>query len=69
MLDAFEHGVCFVNLAPVRDPDLVVTTIAQALDVREAGDQPLLGACKTSARAGRCCWCWITSSRWSRLRR
>ena len=42
LLGVFEHEVYFVNLAPISDADRVVTTIAQALDVREAGDQPLL---------------------------
>jgi predicted ATPase/DNA-binding XRE family transcriptional regulator len=42
LLDAFEHEIYFVNLAPVSDPDRVVTSIAKALDVREASDQPPL---------------------------
>ena len=33
--DAFPDGVAFVALAPIRDPDLVASTIAQALGVRE----------------------------------
>ena len=37
----FADGVAFVALAPVRDPDLVASAIAQALGVREAGDRPL----------------------------
>ena len=28
------------TLAPIRDPELVAATIAQALGVREAGGQP-----------------------------
>jgi predicted ATPase len=39
--DAFPDGVWFVDLAPVRDPALVLPTIAPALGVREAGDRPL----------------------------
>lgn len=34
--------VCFVPLAPVSDPELVIPTIAQALGLRETGDWPLL---------------------------
>jgi len=41
-LDDFADGVYFVNLAPVRDSDLVTATIAQTLGVKEAGSQPLL---------------------------
>ena len=37
----FEDGVCFVGLAPISDPSLVVSAVAQALDVREGGGQPL----------------------------
>jgi len=40
--DRFTDGVRFVSLAPVRDPDLVLSTLAQALVVRETGSQPLL---------------------------
>ena len=38
---AFPDGVVFVNLAPLRDPSLVLPTIAQALGVTEASGQPL----------------------------
>ncbi len=40
LLDDFADGVCFVPLAPISDPDLVVPTIAQALGIKEAGEQP-----------------------------
>ncbi len=43
LLDDFpDDGVCFVPLAPVSDPDLVIATIAQTLGVQEAGERPLL---------------------------
>jgi len=41
MADCFPDGIWFVNLAPLRDPDLVATTLAQTLGVREVGDGPL----------------------------
>ncbi len=44
--DLFADGVYFVNLAPLSDPTLVVTTIAQTLDLKETGDQPLLDLLK-----------------------
>ncbi len=37
----FPHGVHFVGLAPVRDPELVIASIAQAVGVREGGTQAL----------------------------
>jgi predicted ATPase len=42
LLDDFEHGVFFVSLASINDPQLVVSRIGQVLDVREFGGQPLL---------------------------
>ena len=46
--DAFADGVCFVPLAPLSDPDLVLPTLTQALSLPEArGRSPLehLQAC------------------------
>ena len=37
----FEDGVCFVPLAPITDPGLVASTIAQVLGVREMGAVPV----------------------------
>ena len=41
MVDEFEHGVFFVPLAALSDPGLVLPTIAQAFDAREAAGTPL----------------------------
>jgi predicted ATPase/class 3 adenylate cyclase len=41
LLDEFEDGVFFVELAPITDPALVASAIAEPLGVVEAGDQPL----------------------------
>jgi predicted ATPase/transcriptional regulator with XRE-family HTH domain len=51
MLDDFANGVFFVPLAPVSDPDLVPPAIAQALEVRDSGDQPLVDTLKSYLRA------------------
>ncbi len=51
--DQFSHGVCFVNLAPISDPNLVASAIAQALDVRDTGGQPLRETLKNYLRAKR----------------
>jgi predicted ATPase/DNA-binding CsgD family transcriptional regulator len=50
VLDAFPDGVFLVPLAPVRNPEPVVSAIAHALGVREAGDQPLLTSLRLSLR-------------------
>jgi predicted ATPase/DNA-binding XRE family transcriptional regulator len=39
--DRFRAGVWFVSLAPVRDPGLVLSTLAQELGIRESSSQPL----------------------------
>jgi predicted ATPase/DNA-binding CsgD family transcriptional regulator len=39
LLHDFADGVCFVSLAPISNPDLVVATIAQRLGIQQAGDQ------------------------------
>lgn len=38
----FSDGACFVSLASIRDPQLVLPTIAQQLEVKETGGQPML---------------------------
>ena len=38
---AFADGVCWVDLSPLRDPDLVAATIAARLELRQRGQQPL----------------------------
>jgi len=43
---SFTHGVFFVTLAPVSDPDLVVPTIAQTLGVQEARGETVLALLK-----------------------
>jgi predicted ATPase/DNA-binding SARP family transcriptional activator len=50
LLDDFPDGVYFVELAPIRDPDLVVATIAQTLGVGEVGDRPLCEILKSYLR-------------------
>ena len=38
--DTYADGVAFVSLAPVRDPELVLPTIARALQVPEVSGSP-----------------------------
>src|SRR5947209_15099547 len=42
LLADFPDGVSFVSLAPISDPTLVLSTIAQGLDIKESGARPLL---------------------------
>ncbi len=42
MLADFADGVCFVPLAPIRNVEQVIPTIAKTLGLWEAADQPLL---------------------------
>jgi class 3 adenylate cyclase len=42
LLDVFQDGVYFVNLAPIVDPGFVVSTIAQTVGVKESADQLLI---------------------------
>jgi predicted ATPase/DNA-binding CsgD family transcriptional regulator len=46
----FPGGMWFIPLASIRNPDLVVTTIAQMVGVRDAGDTPLLERILASLR-------------------
>src|SRR5437899_9888072 len=46
LLDDFADGVCFVPLAPVSDPELVIPILAQALGLKEAVDHLLLDLLK-----------------------
>src|SRR5690349_18877120 len=50
LLDDFDAGVCFVQLAPVSDPALVIATIARALEMKETGDRPLFDLLKEYVR-------------------
>jgi predicted ATPase len=41
LADEFADGVSFDSLAPIREPDLVIPTIARTLGLRELGERPL----------------------------
>ena len=50
LLDTFSDGVCLVLLATIRDADLVASSLAQRLGVKEVGTEPLLGLLKVHLR-------------------
>src|SRR5216683_300743 len=50
LLDEFADGACFVSLAPISDPDLVIPAIAGALGIKESGAYPLLDLLKAFLR-------------------
>jgi predicted ATPase/DNA-binding CsgD family transcriptional regulator len=49
----FEDGVYLVELAPIRDPELVTTTIAKVLGIGESGNQPLIDTLKKNLQQKR----------------
>jgi predicted ATPase/transcriptional regulator with XRE-family HTH domain len=53
LVDEFADGVNFIDLAPIRDPNLVVGALAQGLEVRESGGRPLLDCLKSYLRGKR----------------
>ena len=55
VLDAYRDGVWFVDLAPLRDPALVPSALAQVLQVKESAGQPLLTCCAITCARGRPC--------------
>src|SRR2546421_5076358 len=48
MRDFFGDGVCFVHLAAIYDPKLVISAIAEELEIREIGAQSLIEQVKLS---------------------
>ena len=52
--DDFPDGVFFVTLAPVRDPELVLSTVALTLSLRATGEQTFLEVLSTSLREKHC---------------
>jgi predicted ATPase/DNA-binding XRE family transcriptional regulator len=50
MRTSFADGVCFVSLASVSDPSLMIPTIAEVLDIKQIGERPLFEQVKLSLR-------------------
>ena len=50
MREHFADGVCFVSLAAISDPKLVIPAIANDLGIREAGERPLFELVKVALR-------------------
>ena len=50
LLDDFTDGVSFVSLAPIRDPELVLATIARTIGLKEQGDEQVADRLKVYLR-------------------
>jgi predicted ATPase/DNA-binding CsgD family transcriptional regulator len=48
--DDFPDGVTFVDLAPITDPNLVASAVAQAVGLRETGAEPLIDRLRANLR-------------------
>jgi predicted ATPase len=46
LVSRFPHGVYFVDLSPIREPEAVLMTIARTVGIRETSDRPLLDELK-----------------------
>ena len=62
MLDAYRDGVWFVDLAPLGDPALVPSALAQVLQVKEAPGSRCLRCCAITCARGRPCSFSTTAS-------
>ena len=51
LIDRFEDGVYFVDLAPIREPEAVLAAIARTVGLRETSDRPLLDELKGQLQA------------------
>ena len=60
LIPAFPDGICFVPLAPLRDPDLLALTVAYALGLADIRAGCRRRGCAISCGTSGCCWCWIT---------
>ena len=52
MLDGSGDGVWFIDLAPLKHPDLVAVTVANVLGIREEPGRPLVGTLVDTGGAG-----------------
>jgi len=50
VVDEYRDGACFVSLASVEDPELVIAEIARNLDIQEAPGRTLLDTLKSALR-------------------
>ena len=50
LLEDFTDGISFVALAPLRDPDMVLPTIAHTLDLEDSGSEPVTDRLHTYLR-------------------
>src|SRR5262249_14649772 len=51
LIDRFEDGIFFVDLAPIREPESVLAALARAVGVRASSDRPLVDELEEHLRA------------------
>ena len=64
LANEFADGVCFESLAPIRDPELVIPTVAWMRDSVNSERSPSQSVWESSSKRGNCCSFWTTSSRY-----
>jgi predicted ATPase len=60
--DEFSDGVFFIELAAIKQAELVASTIAQPLGVKAPDGKPSIEGLKDYLRQSIYCWCSTTSS-------
>ena len=53
MMDHFEDGVFFIDLAAVNDPESVISAIARTVGIKETGDRPPIEEIKADLKSRR----------------
>ncbi|HEV8129888.1 MAG TPA: tetratricopeptide repeat protein [Acidobacteriota bacterium] len=46
LVEEFEDGVCFISLAAIRDPSLVISTLSQTFQIKESAESSLMDRLK-----------------------
>lgn len=69
LTNVFPHGVGFVSLASLRDPELVAAAVGETLSLADVPGQRLVRRLQGSSPIDACCWYLTTLNTFSRRRR